>query len=333
MKGEKIGPYTFSTSIGSGHTGTVYLATRTDLEGEFAVKVIPKRTFATEAALRHFEKQLHVMARCCHPNVLFLLDFLEDQSAFYLVTEFCPGGDLARLIRDARYLNEADAKRYFRQIIDGVTALHALGFAHRDIKPSNLLLDSRGLLRLSDFDFAADTTDAMIMSPQCGTVGFTAPEVTGTRNFDPLKADVWSCGNVLFMMVTGRLPWPKGFRGEVQDVVVPPTVSPGCAVLIQAVLKLDPERRLDLAQIAAHAWLKGAPVGSKLISTMGLAPMDPSKIADVLYRYLLFLNHGRDKPDRPSTRSDDPAPGPKRKPQPAAGQARTVGPRGASHRR
>jgi serine/threonine protein kinase len=247
------------------------------------------------------------MSRCYHPNVLFLLDFLEDQSNFYLVTEYCPGGDLGRVIRDARFLDESDARRFFRQLIDGLTAVHGQGFAHRDVKPGNLLFDARGQLRLTDFEFAADCSDSPTFNPHCGTVGFTAPEVAMRTEFDPLKADVWACGCVVFLMVTGRLPFPKGFKGEIQEVTVPQTVSGPCAMLIRSLLKVNPDRRPELAQIAAHEWLaQKAPGGSKppLISTMGLGALDTDRIGEVLRRHLMFLHSSRSPSSRREERDE-----------------------------
>ncbi|KAK1316738.1 CBL-interacting serine/threonine-protein kinase 25 [Acorus calamus] len=107
-------------------------------------------------------------------------------------------------------LPEPLARRYFQQLISAVHFCHGRGVSHRDIKPENLLLDEAGDLKVSDFGLSAlpeQLRQDGLLHTQCGSPAYVAPEVLRKRGYDGPKADMWSCGVVLFVLLAGFLPF------------------------------------------------------------------------------------------------------------------------------
>ena len=110
-------------------------------------------------------------------------------------------------------MKEDVARKYFQQLISAVDFCHSRGVTHRDLKPENLLLDENEDLKVSDFGLSAlpdqRRSDGMLLTP-CGTPAYVAPEVLKKKGYDGSKADIWSCGVILFALLSGYLP----FQGE-----------------------------------------------------------------------------------------------------------------------
>merc|ERR1712196_745426 len=110
---------------------------------------------------------------------------------------------------------------FFAQLLRGLSHVHSRGVCHRDLKPENLLLDQRGVLRISDFGLAvwvqgSSRTDEhggghakARLYTNCGTPHYAAPEVIAEGGYDGFIADVWSCGVVLYVMLCGKLPFEE----------------------------------------------------------------------------------------------------------------------------
>nr|CAD1831512.1 unnamed protein product [Ananas comosus var. bracteatus] len=107
-------------------------------------------------------------------------------------------------------LSEADSRRYFQQLIDGVDFCHTKGVYHRDLKPENLLLDSQGNLKISDFGLSALPDQGVsLLRTTCGTTNYVAPEVLSHKGYNGAIADIWSCGVILYVLLAGYLPFDE----------------------------------------------------------------------------------------------------------------------------
>ncbi|CAD6267107.1 unnamed protein product [Miscanthus lutarioriparius] len=153
-------------------------------------------------------REVTAMRRLHHPNVLRLHEVLATRARIYLVMELAPGGDLlSRLAAlPRRRLPEHTARRIFVQLVAVLSYYHARGVAHRDIKPQNILLDGDGNLKVSDFGLSALPEDVRLHTA-CGTPAYAAPEVLRRKAYDGAKADAWSCGVILFVLLAGHLPF------------------------------------------------------------------------------------------------------------------------------
>lgn len=297
LKVKKLGPYELMEKVGGGRTSNVRRALRADVDGDFAVKVMQKAQFISFTLAKQFRKEVEILMKCDSCRILKLIDFIEDTANFYLITEFCEGGDLSHFIIQNRYLSDDFAKLIFRQVIEGLAYLESQGIAHRDVKPENLIIASDGQVRICDFGFAIDVCDPIPeFSGKCGTIGYVAPEIVSGQESSPFKSDVWSCGVLLFLMVTGRLPWPTSSHGETTAAIcsgqysIPHIVSPGCGRLIQRILQVDPAERPTYREILDDEWLRSVKVRTNLTKVAQLCFLDPAKVMQSLNRFVKALD-------------------------------------------
>lgn len=182
--------------------------------------------------------------------------------------ELALGGDLFNLI-ETEGVEEDIAHFYFRQLVNGVDFLHSRGVAHRDIKPENLLLDENGNLKIADFGMAAlfrlpNGGARRQCHTSCGSPPYVAPEVIST-SYDADRADIWSCGVVLFVLLCGQTPWDEPTRMD-RDFKMflnndgKLTHAPWNAIpieplsLLRCVLKVEISQRFQIADIRLHPW-------------------------------------------------------------------------------
>ena len=198
-EGSKLGPYTLVESIGQGGFATVWLAH--DEEGN---TVAVKRFSADHGKAVDKEKAANERAcleRFDHPNVLALLDAVEDEAGVdALVLEYCEEGDLIKKMKrvlDGSPENELSAYQIWRQIVEGIGHMHERGVAHLDLKPQNVLLASASedTIKLCDFShsFVASSAAALVPASQVGAGKYMAPEVSSGRPYDGYAgACLWS---------------------------------------------------------------------------------------------------------------------------------------------
>jgi serine/threonine protein kinase len=242
----------------------VKLAYRPDLKRHYACKIIPKERMSKSGNRHLFEREIRILQQLRHPRIASLYDLFQDSVNFYVVMEYCSNGELFSRITGSERLDERTAQIFFRDLLDAVAYLHGRDIAHRDIKPENILLDADSSIKLSDFGLAKYIGDGGMTATTCGSPSYAAPEVFQGRPYDAKKSDLWSCGVVLFAMVTGKLPWTE--RNQVQLVqqikrgfyCVPPSVSAPCADLIRSLMTVSVESRLGIADALSHPWLERA---------------------------------------------------------------------------
>ncbi|KAL3628089.1 CBL-interacting serine/threonine-protein kinase 9 [Castilleja foliolosa] len=124
------------------------------------------------------------------------------KTKIYIILEYVDGGELFDKIAKYGKLKEDAARSYFQQLINVVDYCHSRGVYHRDLKPENLLLDSYGVLKVSDFGLSAFSQQLRV---SCGTPNYVAPEVLTDKGYDGTSSDVWSCGVILFVLMAGYL--------------------------------------------------------------------------------------------------------------------------------
>ncbi|TGZ58046.1 Non-specific serine/threonine protein kinase [Temnothorax longispinosus] len=203
------------------------------------------------------------MKRLRHPHIIRLYQVMETEKMIYLVTEYAPGGEIFdHLVRNGR-MPEPEARRIFRQIVLAVHYLHQQRVVHRDLKAENLLLDADNNIKLADFGFSNEYTPGVPLSTWCGSPPYAAPEIFEGKHYDGPRADVWSLGVVLYVLVCGALPFDGPTMQLLRSVVVsgkfriPFFMSADCEKLIRHMLVVEPERRLSISQILAHSWMGG----------------------------------------------------------------------------
>lgn len=188
-------------------------------------------------------------------------EVLKSTNHIYIVMELITGGELFDKIVAAKKFDEEVARRYFRQLIEGIAYCHQNHIAHRDLKPENLLLDVNDNLKISDFGLSGIANTNSMLSTICGTPHYVAPEVL-TGKYEGKKADIWSCGIILFVMLSGCHP----FDGEtVNDLFkrienlefkYPSYFSSGARALLDKIIVIDPEYRATIEDIQEDDWFR-----------------------------------------------------------------------------
>lgn len=176
--------------------------------------------------------------------------------------ELCGGGDLLNYVRKRRRLKEDLAKYFFKQIIEALHYIHQKNIVHRDIKLDNILLDHEGNVKICDFGVSKLVRPGELMTEQCGTPAYIAPEILLDKGYKGYGVDVWSAGVVLYSMLYGTVPFKGNSMNELHKLIIRGNVtfkddiSEEARDLLKRLLECDPNLRLSTDQILRHEWLK-----------------------------------------------------------------------------
>jgi tRNA A-37 threonylcarbamoyl transferase component Bud32 len=154
-KTRKVGKYALGKTLGQGTFGKVKFATDTETGKHYAIKMLDKAKIRANNMGEQIKKEISIMKLIKHPSVIQLIEVLASATTIYIVLELVTGGELFDKIIASGCFAEAEAREYFHQLVNGISACHSLGVAHRDLKPENLLLDEKGNLKISDFGLSA----------------------------------------------------------------------------------------------------------------------------------------------------------------------------------
>lgn len=263
-----FGKYEMGRMLGKGTFAKVYHAKQMGSGESVAIKVISKDYVKKEGMMEQIKREISVMRLVRHPNVVELKEVMATKTKIFFVMEYVRGGELFAKVAKGK-LKEDQSRKYFQQLISAIDFCHSRGVSHRDLKPENLLLDENEDLKVSDFGLSAlpdQLWNDGLLHTQCGTPAYVAPEVLRKKGYDGAKADMWSCGVVLFVLLAGFLPFQeenlmkmyrKVFKAEYQ---FPPWFSSESRRLISKLLVVDPQRRITVPAIMRVPWFrKGLP--------------------------------------------------------------------------
>ncbi|XP_009790292.1 CBL-interacting serine/threonine-protein kinase 6 [Nicotiana tabacum] len=258
------GKYELGRLLGHGTFAKVYHARNVQNGKSVAMKVVGKEKVIKVGMMDQIKREISVMKMVKHPNIVELNEVMASKTKIYFAMEFVKGGELFAKIAKGR-LREDVARGYFQQLISAIDFCHSRGVYHRDLKPENLLLDEEGNLKVTDFGLSAFTDHLRqdgLLHTTCGTPAYVAPEVIGKKGYDGAKADIWSCGVILYVLLAGFLPfqdenimamYKKIYRG---DFKCPPWFSSEARRLITKMLDPNPNSRITTSKIMESTWFK-----------------------------------------------------------------------------
>ena len=157
-------------------------------------------------------------------------------------------------------MEESEARRIFQQIIFGVEYLHTHQVSHRDLKPENILIDGDGNVKLADFGLSNIMKDGIFLYSSCGSPNYAAPELISGKYYNGASIDIWSCGVILYTLLTGSLPFNEKATAKLYKKIkecsytLPPNASDEARDLIFRMLQKDPLDRISIAEIKQHKW-------------------------------------------------------------------------------
>ncbi|XP_077475102.1 serine/threonine-protein kinase BRSK1 isoform X2 [Stigmatopora argus] len=224
-----------------------------------AIKIV-NREKLSESVLMKVEREIAILKLIEHPHVLKLHDVYENNKYLYLVLEHVSGGELFDYLVKKGRLTPKEARKFFRQIISALDFCHSYSICHRDLKPENLLLDEKNNIRIADFGMASLQVGDSLLETSCGSPHYACPEVIRGEKYDGRRADVWSCGVILFALLVGALPFDHDNLRQLLEKVksgvfhMPHFIPPDCQSLLKGMIEVNPDKRLTLEAIQTHAW-------------------------------------------------------------------------------
>ncbi|KAL6841270.1 hypothetical protein ACP4OV_028788 [Aristida adscensionis] len=264
--------YEIGRQVGQGTFAKVYYARSLDTGHSVAIKMIDKDKVLRLGLMDQIKREISVMRLVKHPNVLQIFEVMATKNKVYFVLEYAKGGELFNKIARGK-ISEESARKYFHQLISAVDYCHSRGVYHRDLKPENLLLDEHENLKVSDFGlsaFAESKRQDGLLHTACGTPAYVAPEVLSRKGYSGAKADVWSCGVILFVLAAGYLPFRDRNLIEMYRKIskaeyrCPRYFSSELKELLYGILDPDPNTRISISRIKRSTWYR-KPIG---ITTM-----------------------------------------------------------------
>lgn len=261
----RVGKYELGRTLGEGNFAKVKFARHVETKENVAIKILDKEKILKHKMITQIKREISTMKLIRHPNVIRMYEVMASKSKIYIVLEFVTGGELFDKIARSGRLKEDEARKYFQQLICAVDYCHSRGVFHRDLKPENLLLDANGTLKVSDFGLSAlpqQVREDGLLHTTCGTPNYVAPEVIHNKGYDGAKADLWSCGCILYVLMAGYLPfeetnltalYKKIFKAE---FTTPPWFSTSAKKLIHRILDPNPATRITIAEVIENDWFK-----------------------------------------------------------------------------
>lgn len=261
----RVGKYELGKTIGEGSFAKVKVAKNVETGDVVAIKILDREQVLRHKMVEQLKREISTMKLIKHPNVIKIFEVMASKTKIYIVIEFVDGGELFDKIAKHGRLREDEARRYFQQLINAVDYCHSRGVFHRDLKPENLLLDSHGVLKVSDFGLSALSQQLQgdgLLHTACGTPNYVAPEVLKDKGYDGTASDVWSCGVILYVLMAGYLPFDETSLMALYlkicsaDFTFPSWFSSGAKKLIKRILDPEPLTRITVAEIIEDEWFK-----------------------------------------------------------------------------
>ncbi|CAL1414935.1 unnamed protein product [Linum trigynum] len=258
------GKYELGRMLGHGTFAKVYHSRNLHSGKSVAMKVIGKEKVIKVGMMDQIQREISVMKMVKHPNIVELHEVMASKSKIYIAMELVRGGELFSKVARGR-LREDAARVYFQQLISAIDFCHSRGVYHRDLKPENLLLDEEGNLKVTDFGLSAFSEHLKqdgLLHTTCGTPAYVAPEVIGKKGYDGARADLWSCGVILYVLLAGFLPFQddnlvamyrKIYRG---DFKCPPWFSSESRRLVTKLLDPNPASRITISKVMESSWFR-----------------------------------------------------------------------------
>jgi len=261
--------YQLNARLKSGSFATVCRGTHRASGKKVAIKCVLRKDLPPNDDAAIYD-EVSIMSSLTHPHIVPLIDFFEEKDCYFLVMELMSGGDLFDRIGKIKAYSEEDARDLAVKMLKAMSYCHSHRVAHCDMKPKNLLLmseDNNSYIKLADFGFAARCHTEKCLSKQCGTPFFVSPEILMRQPYDQ-QSDMWSVGCIIFLLLSGNLPFMGRSQKELFRKIVSGKfefkevawngISPDAKDLVQKLLVLDPDDRITSSQALRHRWMKAS---------------------------------------------------------------------------
>ena len=253
--------YEIENDIGVGAFGKVVKAFHRPSQEYRAIKVINTKNLPLEEK-RKILQEINILSKLDHPNIIKIYEYFITSRSIYIVMELVDGGELFDEIVKAKHFSEVKAAKIMKDILSAVQFCHNKRIAHRDLKPENILVDGDSL-KIIDFGTSRKFEVDKLMTNSHGTPYYIAPEVLyGEYNE---KCDIWSCGVILYILLSGDPPFKGNNDGEIMEKVKTgyysfgkkfKNVSSDAKNLIKIMLEKDIYKRPSASECLKNKWFE-----------------------------------------------------------------------------
>ena len=260
----KITDFEQIANLGTGGYGKVNLYRHKVTGAEYAIKLIDKTKFENKLQKELFAREVDMMYKIRHPNIVRLYTHFEDETNCYIALEYIKKGNLYSYTQSMpnKVLDAATTAHFVVDLISSLYYLHNMNppIIHRDIKPENLLVGNNGQLKLTDFGGSNYLEGGNVRYTTCGTQIYHSPEMLLKKGYDT-RVDIWAIGILIFELMVGRPPFKSDGQHSMEDNIVhlrinwPSTMNLLAKNLVSKLLKLEPDQRLTLKEILEHQFI------------------------------------------------------------------------------
>ena len=279
IEGTPLEYYSQVKKLGEGSYGVVWKVEHIQTGLHRAMKKILKNPKSRKDNEDDILNEIEILKKMDHPNIVKIFEFFNSHEGYYLITEYCSGGELFQEIVDKAPFIENIAGNIMYQIFSAVNYCHNINIIHRDLKPENILIEkSEGkgyMIKIIDFGTAKIYEKNKSEKKVIGSSYYIAPEVL-VENYNE-KCDLWSCGVILYILLSGKPP----FGGKSDEIILEKikigkynmeikefeNISNEAKDLIQKLLEKNPKKRLSASIALKHAWFKSLDIKSTIVES------------------------------------------------------------------
>lgn len=261
-----VGQWIVGECVGKGASGRVRIAKHRHSGLLAALKIIPLQPMVdshgplarrSDKQRLGIDREIIMLKLLDHPNIMRIYDVFEGEQELYLVLEYVEGGELFDFLVNHGRLSSGDASAFFKQIIYGLNYAHTFSISHRDLKPENILIQSLTppLIKIADWGMATFAPPSIYLETSCGSPHYASPEIISGSKYQGCATDVWSCGVILYALLTGRLPFDdKDVRVLLHKVrqgkyEIPKWIDPQAKDLLKRMLVVDVAARITVRSL------------------------------------------------------------------------------------
>jgi len=275
--------YVVKDQLGAGAFGEVRKVVHKATGLVRAAKILRKDAIDQEETNKLIA-EVQILTTLDHANIMKIFEMFEDKNKYYIVSEFLEGGELFDRIIQNDHFSEKEAAKVIREVLSAVAYCHKHNIVHRDLKPENLVYESKkkdSNLKVIDFGTAKTFKNNQKMSETFGTAYYIAPEILSANYTE--KCDVWSCGVILYILLSGTPPFPGRDDREILrkvklgkysfDDPVWLNVSDDAKAFIKKMMEMDPNKRLSAQEALQDPWFKKAHEKTEIDKPLALENM------------------------------------------------------------
>jgi len=251
--------------LGIGSFGKVCLVKHKKTKAEYALKIINKLDKINQEDKAYFNREVEIMYKLNHPNIIKLYSHFEDNNNCYILMQYIPKGSAYDLIpkNGKKQENLKLVASIIKDLLNALYYLHNMNpkIIHRDIKPENILLDENNKAYLIDFGWSNYLINHRKRNSICGSPFYLSPEMVNEIGHDETN-DIWCIGVLLFELITGKVPFEGNDIDEVRNSIInfnfkfPSDINLDAKDLISKILKVNPNERLTIEKILSHNFIK-----------------------------------------------------------------------------